>query len=77
MPGGANRSSGKGAAHKLRDRTARDDGLLREVRWQLSRNAESAARVRRLERMERTARLWVNGEELGDPRFAYLAEVHD
>jgi hypothetical protein len=77
MPEAARKSTGKGATQKLRERTGREDGLFREVRWLLSRNAESAARLRRLEQMERTARLWVNGKELGDPRFAYLGDVHD
>ena len=57
-------------------RTSRDEGLLREVRLLLMRN-QDATRLRRLERMEQTARLWVNGKEVGGSRFDYLAETHD
>jgi hypothetical protein len=67
---------GKGATNELR-RTSRDEGLLREVRWLLTRDSGHATRLRRLERMEQTARLWVNGEELGGSRFDYLTETHD
>jgi hypothetical protein len=67
---------GKGATNELR-RTLRDEGLLREVRGLLMRDTRQAERMRRLERMEQTARLWVNGEELGGSRFDYLTETHD
>jgi hypothetical protein len=70
------KGQGKGATSELR-RTSRDEGLLREVRWLLMRDQNRPARMRRLERMEQTARLWVNGKELGGSRFDYLAETHD
>lgn len=74
----ASAGRGKGATDNLQRRTSRDDGLLREVRWRLSKDKELATRLRRLERMEETAaRLWVNGDEPGGPRFDYLAETHD
>jgi hypothetical protein len=68
---------GKEATSDLLVRTSRGEGLLREVRSLLSKNHEVADRLRRLERMERTARLWVNGEEVGEHRYPYLGEVHD
>jgi hypothetical protein len=68
---------GKEATSDLLGRTSRDEGLLREVRSLLSKNHEVADRLRRLERMEQTARLWVNGEEVGGSRYSYLDEVHD
>jgi hypothetical protein len=61
-----------------RSRTRRDEPLVREVRARLSREQGLPARLRRLQRMERAARLWVNGREAGDdPRFGYLAEGYD
>ena len=68
---------GKGATQNLQRRASRDEGLLREVRSLLSRDQASATRLRRLERMEETARAWVNGKELGGSRFDYLSEAHD
>jgi hypothetical protein len=68
---------GKGALDRLQQRTSRDSGMLREVRWRLSKDRDLLARVRRLERMERAARVWVNGREVGESRFDYLAETHD
>jgi hypothetical protein len=67
----------KGARNDLLGRTSREEGLLREVRRQLSRDRDLTSRLRRLERMEQTARLWVNGQELGGGRYAYLSDVHD
>jgi hypothetical protein len=68
----------KGATNDLQGRTSRDEGLLREVRWLLSKDQDLANRLRRLERMEETAaRLWVNGREHGGSRFAYLSDIHD
>jgi hypothetical protein len=67
----------EGAARDLLGRTSRDEGLLREVRWRLSKDRQLLDRLRRLERMERTARLWVNGEELGGGRHGHLSDVHD
>jgi hypothetical protein len=69
--------SGKGARNDLHRRTSRDEGLLREVRWLLSNDRRTPDRLRRLERMEQTARLWVNGQELGGSRYAHLSDVHD
>lgn len=61
-----------------RARTRRDEPLVLGVRARLSRERAVPARLRRLERMERTARVWVNGREVGDrPRFGYLAEGYD
>jgi hypothetical protein len=68
---------GKGATNDLLARTSRDEGLLREVRWRLSKDRDLLNRLRRLERMEQTARLWVNGQELGRARYAHLSDVHD
>jgi hypothetical protein len=67
----------KGATNHLQRRTSRDEGLLREVRWRFSKDKEMSTRLRRLERMEQTARLWVNGREVGGSRYDYLAETHD
>jgi hypothetical protein len=51
---------------------------LSEVRWRLSRDEDLPARMRRLHSMEHTARIWVNGKELGEERpYSYLAAVHD
>ena len=74
-PMDAAKGHGKGATSELQ-RTSRDEGLLREVRLLLMRN-QDATRMRRLERMEQTARLWVNGKEVGGSRFDYLAKTHD
>jgi hypothetical protein len=71
------RGRGKGATNDLQKRTSRDEGLLREVRWRLSKDQDLVTRLRRIERMEQTARLWVNGRELGGSRFDYLSDVHD
>jgi hypothetical protein len=63
---------------EARSRTSRQDPLLRVVRARLSRERDLPPHLRRLERMERTARMWVNGRELGKkPRFGYLAEGYD
>jgi hypothetical protein len=63
---------------RVRTRTSREDPLLRTVRSRLARERDLPARLQRLERMERTARVWVNGRELGkEPRFGYLAEGYD
>jgi hypothetical protein len=67
----------KDATSGLPRRTSRDEGLVREVRWRLSKDRDLLNRMRQLERMERTARLWVNGEEVGEPCFPYLGDVHD
>ena len=57
---------------------AREQALLREVRLRLSKDRALPARLRRIERMEHTARVWVNGEEIGgEARFDHLAESHD
>jgi hypothetical protein len=59
-------------------RTTREGALLDEVRTRLSGAREMPTRLRRLERMERAARVWVNGRELAhDPRFGHLAENYD
>jgi hypothetical protein len=59
-------------------RTRRDEPLVEGVRSRLFRERDLPPRLRRLERMERTARIWVNGREAGDqPRFGYLAEGYD
>jgi hypothetical protein len=51
---------------------------VRGVRLRFARERDLPPRLRRLERMERTARIWVNGREAGDdPGFGYLAEGYD
>jgi hypothetical protein len=41
-------------------------------------SAETAGRASRLARLERAARVWVNGVEVGrDPRLAHLAEAYE
>jgi hypothetical protein len=57
---------------------ARDEAMLREVRSLLSRDRATAARMRRLERMERAAQVWVNGRPVGTaPKHAHLYETYD
>jgi hypothetical protein len=57
-------------------RTSRDDSLLTEVR-RLSR-AALPQRLRRLEQMERAARVWVNGRAVGaEPASGHLYETYD
>ena len=57
-------------------RTSRDDPLLSEVR-RLSR-ATLPNRLRRLEQMERAARVWVNGRAVGAQHSdAHLYETYD
>jgi hypothetical protein len=43
----------------------------------MARDGERIARLRRLERMEQAARVWVNGREVGGRRHAHLAESYD
>ena len=59
-------------------RRARDEAMLREVRSLLARDRATAARMRRLERMERAAQVWVNGRPVGaPPKHAHLYETYD
>jgi hypothetical protein len=59
-------------------RTGREQSLLREVRWRLSKDQVLPARLRRIEQMEHTARLWVNGREVeAKSRYRHLSTVHD
>jgi hypothetical protein len=74
----AQRGSGSAIRRRETARRAREQSLLREVRWRLSKDQRSPARLRRIERMERTARLWVNGQEVdADPRYSHLSTVYD
>jgi hypothetical protein len=58
-------------------RTARNEWLLREVRSRMTKRDElMPERLRRLERMEREARIWVNGQEMGrESRDGYPNDV--
>jgi hypothetical protein len=57
---------------------AREDTLLREVRALLFRSPDRSERMRRLDRMERVARVWVNGRPLGPrPSNSHLYETYD
>ena len=59
-------------------RTTREESLLSEVRSRLTRDERLSARMRRLERMEHAARVWVNGEELGGQRpYPHLSASYD
>jgi hypothetical protein len=59
-------------------RPARDEAMLREVRSLLSRDRATSARMRRLERMERAAQVWVNGRPVGAaPKHGHLYETYD
>jgi hypothetical protein len=58
-------------------RRSRDERLVEGVRWRMARDGERIARLRRLERMEQAARVWVNGREVGGRRYAHLAESYD
>jgi hypothetical protein len=58
-------------------RAERDEAVLREVRELLLRGSERQQRIR-LERMERTARMWVNGRALEpQPLHDHLKESYD
>jgi hypothetical protein len=60
------RRSGKGPFPRGNARTSRNEWLLREVRSRMTKREERVPeRLRRLERMENAARIWVNGEEVG------------
>jgi hypothetical protein len=44
----------------------------------MSRDQALMTRMRRLERLERAARMWVNGEELGGRgRYGHLSDSYD
>jgi hypothetical protein len=51
--------------------------LLREIRRRFSKDQELVTRMRRIEQMERSARVWINGREVGSSRYDYLTEAHD
>jgi hypothetical protein len=56
----------KGGTPRTNPRTSRNDRLLREVRSRMTKREEVLpAHLRRLERMEHAARIWVNGHEVG------------
>jgi hypothetical protein len=60
------RATGKGPSPRGNTRTARNEWLLREVRSRMTKRHElMPERLRRLERMENAARIWVNGKEVG------------
>ena len=73
----AGRNGKEATGDNLRRRTSRDEELVREVRWRLSKDKDLLNRMRRLERMEQTARVWVTGEEVGASRYSYLDDVYD
>jgi chorismate mutase len=57
---------------------ARDEAMLKEVRSLLSKDRDRPSRMRRLERMERAAQVWVNGRPVGvAPQNAHLYETYD
>jgi chorismate mutase len=57
---------------------ARDEAMLKEVRSLLSKDRDRPSRMRRLERMERAAQVWVNGRPVGAaPTNAHLYETYD
>ena len=60
------RPKGKGPSPRGNVRSSRNEWLLREVRSRMTkRNELVPERLRRLERMESAARIWVNGKEVG------------
>ena len=60
------RATGKGPSPRGNARTSRNEWLLREVRSRMTKRDElMPERLRRLERMENAARVWVNGKEVG------------
>jgi hypothetical protein len=71
------RRTGKGPSPRSNARTSRDEWLLREVRSRMTKRAELVPeRLRRLERMEHAARVWVNGQEVGgDSKNGYPHDV--
>jgi hypothetical protein len=74
------RATGKGPSRRRNARTSRDERLLREVRSRMSKREELLPeRLRRLERMEHAARIWVNGREVGEgpSRNGYPNDVND
>jgi hypothetical protein len=72
------RRSAPTARRRETARTGREQSLLREVRWRLSKDQVLPVRLRRIERMEHTARLWVNGREVdANSRYSHLSTVHD
>ncbi len=58
--------------------TPRRDPLLSEVRALLGRDRELPERMRRLQRMENAAQVWVNGRAVGkEPAHTHLYETYD
>jgi hypothetical protein len=56
----------EGITARTNRRTSRDEPLLREVRSRMTKREDLLPeRLRRLERMEHAARIWVNGREVG------------
>ena len=60
------RQTGKRPSPRGNARTSRNEWLLREVRSRMTKREDLVPeRLRRLERMESAARIWVNGKEMG------------
>jgi hypothetical protein len=56
----------------------RENRILRDVRQLLIKDRERASRMRRLERMDTAAMLWINGRPAGPPGAnAHLYETYD
>jgi hypothetical protein len=74
------RGTRKGPGPRGNARTSRNEGLMREVRLRMGKREEIMPdRLRRLERMEHAARIWVNGREVGEEpsRNGYPNDVND
>jgi hypothetical protein len=74
------RGTRKGRRPRGNARTSRDEWFLREVRSRMSKREELLPeRLRRLERMEHAARIWVNGREVGEgpSRNGYPYDVEE
>jgi hypothetical protein len=56
----------EGITARTNRRTSRDERLLLEVRSRMTKRDDLLPeRLRRLERLEHAARIWVNGREVG------------
>ena len=64
-------------AAEVRAFRSRNERLVEGVRMRMSRNERTLGRLRRPERMEPVARVWVNGRAVGGERHPQLAASHD
>ena len=73
------RRPGRGPSARGNARTTRNEWLLREVRSRMTKRDELVPeRLRRLERLEHAARIWVNGREVvgeGPSRNGYPQDI--